>query len=78
MNISDFPESKLALIPQGAAYGLLIGLSVLFCGVILIAVKVQKAVSIVLDMSGQSKAKFKIAGRRNIYCQEGPPHVQCE
>jgi hypothetical protein len=26
--------SKLALIPQGAAYGLLIGLSVVFCGVI--------------------------------------------
>ncbi|KAJ5034811.1 hypothetical protein NUH16_006256 [Penicillium rubens] len=52
--------SKLALIPQGAAYGLLIGLSVLFCGVILIAVKVQKAY--LAEDSGKSEM-FMVANR---------------
>lgn len=33
----------VTLISQGTGYGLLIGLAVLFCGVILIAIKVQKA-----------------------------------
>lgn len=52
--------SKLALIPQGAAYGLLIGLSVVFCGVILIAVKVQKAY--LAEDSGKSEM-FMVANR---------------
>ncbi|KAF3017255.1 hypothetical protein E8E15_003079 [Penicillium rubens] len=59
--------SKLALIPQGAAYGLLIGLSVLFCGVILIAVKVQKAY--LAEDSGKSEM-FMVANRsvgRGLY-----------
>ncbi|KAJ5130021.1 Sodium/solute symporter [Penicillium bovifimosum] len=52
--------TKLALIPQGAAYGLLIGLSVLFCGVILIAVKIQKAY--LAEDSGKSEM-FMVANR---------------
>ncbi|KAK7962922.1 Sodium:solute symporter family-domain-containing protein [Apiospora aurea] len=32
-----------ALIPQGTAYGFLIGLGILFCAIILLAVKLQKA-----------------------------------
>ncbi|KAJ5236981.1 hypothetical protein N7489_007072 [Penicillium chrysogenum] len=45
---------------KGAAYGLLIGLSVLFCGVILIAVKVQKAY--LAEDSGKSEM-FMVANR---------------
>lgn len=52
--------ANLALISQGAAYGLLIGLGVLFCGVILIAVKVQKAY--LSEDSGKSEM-FMVANR---------------
>jgi Na+/proline symporter len=52
--------AKLALISQGAAYGLLIGLSVVFCGVILVAVKVQKAY--LAEDSGKSEM-FMVANR---------------
>ncbi|KAF3390513.1 Urea active transporter [Penicillium rolfsii] len=52
--------AKLALISQGSAYGLLIGLSVVFCGVFLIAVKVQKAY--LSEDSGKSEM-FMVANR---------------
>ena len=52
--------AKLALISQGAAYGLLIGLGIVFCGVILIAVKVQKA--FLAKDSGKSEM-FMVANR---------------
>ncbi|KAJ5730708.1 uncharacterized protein N7483_005216 [Penicillium malachiteum] len=52
--------AKLALISQGAAYGLLIGLGVLFCGVILFAVKIQKAY--LSEDSGKSEM-FMVANR---------------
>ncbi|KAJ5692270.1 hypothetical protein N7462_001693 [Penicillium macrosclerotiorum] len=51
---------NLVLISQGAAYGLLIGLGVLFCGVILIAVKIQKAY--LSEDSGKSEM-FMVANR---------------
>ena len=50
----------VSLILQGTGYGLLIGLAVLFCGVILIAVKVQKAY--LLEDSGKSEM-FMVANR---------------
>ncbi|KAK8103195.1 sodium/solute symporter [Apiospora sp. TS-2023a] len=49
-----------ALIPQGTAYGLLIGLGVLFCAVILLAVKLQKAY--LSEDSGTSEM-FMVANR---------------
>ncbi|KAK7976659.1 hypothetical protein PG989_015122 [Apiospora arundinis] len=49
-----------ALIPQGTAYGLLIGLGVLFCAVILLAVKLQKAY--LAEDSGTSEM-FMVANR---------------
>ncbi|KAJ5550249.1 Sodium/solute symporter [Penicillium sp. DV-2018c] len=52
--------TNLSLLPQGAAYGLLIGLSVLFCGVILVAVKIQKAY--LAEDSGKSEM-FMVANR---------------
>lgn len=42
-----------ALIPQGAAYGLLIGLSIVFCGIILLSIKIQK--DYLAEDSGQSE-----------------------
>lgn len=50
----------VSLISQGTGYGLLVGLAVLFCGVILIAVKVQKAY--LLEDSGKSEM-FMVANR---------------
>ena len=50
----------VSLISQGTGYGLLIGLAVLFCGVILIAVKVQRAY--LLEDSGKSEM-FMVANR---------------
>ncbi|KAI1500810.1 Sodium:solute symporter family-domain-containing protein [Biscogniauxia marginata] len=52
--------SGLNLVPQGTAYGLLIGLGILFCAVILIAVKVQKAY--LAEDSGTSEM-FMVANR---------------
>ncbi|KAJ2972048.1 hypothetical protein NQ176_g7380 [Zarea fungicola] len=49
-----------ALIPQGTAYGLLIGLSVLFCLIILIALKVQKAY---LEEDSGTSEMFMVANR---------------
>ncbi|KAK8043344.1 Sodium:solute symporter family-domain-containing protein [Apiospora rasikravindrae] len=49
-----------ALIPEGTAYGLLIGLGVLFCAVILLAVKLQKAY--LAEDSGTSEM-FMVANR---------------
>ena len=50
----------LQLIPQGTAYGLLIGLGVLFCVVILAAVRIQKAY--LAEDSGTSEM-FLVANR---------------
>ncbi|KIW12288.1 hypothetical protein PV08_09565 [Exophiala spinifera] len=50
----------LTLLSQGTGYGLLIGLSILFCGVILIAVKIQKAY--LKEDSGKSEM-FMVANR---------------
>lgn len=52
--------SGLTLIPQGAAYGLLIGLGILFCLVIIAAVKIQKAY--LAEDSGTSEM-FMVANR---------------
>ncbi|OKL57654.1 hypothetical protein UA08_07158 [Talaromyces atroroseus] len=52
--------ASLSLISQGAAYGLLVGLGVLFCGVILIAVKVQRVY--LSEDSGKSEM-FMVANR---------------
>lgn len=52
--------SGLELIPQGTAYGLLIGLGILFCVVILGAVHVQK--SHLSEDSGTSEM-FMVANR---------------
>jgi hypothetical protein len=52
--------SGLELVPQGTAYGLLIGLGVLFCGVILLAIKVQRAY--LSEDSGTSEM-FMVANR---------------
>ena len=60
MSSNTIDTAKLALISQGAAYGLLIGLSVLFCGVILFAVKIQKAY--LSEDSGKSEM-FMVANR---------------
>lgn len=50
----------VTLISQGTGYGLLIGLAVVFCGIILIAVKIQKAY--LLEDSGKSEM-FMVANR---------------
>jgi urea-proton symporter len=50
----------LTLLSQGTGYGLLIGLSLLFCGVILIAVKIQK--KYLMEDSGKSEM-FMVANR---------------
>lgn len=60
MSSNTIDTDKLALISQGAAYGLLIGLGVLFCGVILIAVKIQKLY--LSEDSGKSEM-FMVANR---------------
>lgn len=60
MSSNTIDTAKLALISQGAAYGLLIGLSVLFCGVILFAVKIQNAY--LSEDSGKSEM-FMVANR---------------
>ncbi|KAM0551203.1 hypothetical protein ACHAPJ_008546 [Fusarium lateritium] len=52
--------SGLNLIPQSTAYGMLIGLGVGFCGVILAAVKIQKAY--LSEDSGKSEM-FMVANR---------------
>jgi Na+/proline symporter len=49
-----------SLVPQGTAYGLLIGLGIAFCGVILIAIKIQKAY--LAEDSGTSEM-FMVANR---------------
>ena len=48
------------LVSQGTGYGLLIGLGVAFCGVILIALKIQKAY--LAEDSGTSEM-FMVANR---------------
>lgn len=48
------------LVPQSTGYGLLIGLGVAFCGVILIALKIQKAY--LSEDSGTSEM-FMVANR---------------
>jgi hypothetical protein len=48
------------LVPQSTGYGLLIGLGVAFCGVILIALKIQKAY--LAEDSGTSEM-FMVANR---------------
>lgn len=51
---------NITLIPQGTAYGLLIGLAVLFCAVILIAVKLQK---VYLEEDSGKSEMFMVANR---------------
>jgi len=51
---------NITLIPQGTAYGLLIGLAVLFCCVILIAVKLQK---VYLEEDSGKSEMFMVANR---------------
>lgn len=51
---------NITLIPQGTAYGLLIGLAVLFCCVILIAVKLQK---VYLEEDSGESEMFMVANR---------------
>ncbi|PYH40865.1 sodium:solute symporter family protein [Aspergillus saccharolyticus JOP 1030-1] len=48
------------LVPQGTAYGLLIGLGVLFCGVILVAIKIQRAY---LAEDSATSEMFMVANR---------------
>lgn len=50
----------LELIPQGTAYGLLIGLGVLFCAVILGAVRIQK---LYLSEDSSTSEMFMVANR---------------
>ncbi|KAL6872725.1 hypothetical protein J3F83DRAFT_771978 [Trichoderma novae-zelandiae] len=52
--------SGVPVIPQGAAYGLLIGLGVAFCGVILVAIKVQRAY---LSEDSSTSEMFMVANR---------------
>jgi urea-proton symporter len=52
--------SGVTLVDQGTGYGLLIGLGVAFCGVILIAVKVQKTY---LDEDSGTSEMFMVANR---------------
>ncbi|KAL4947480.1 Sodium:solute symporter family-domain-containing protein [Aspergillus filifer] len=51
---------EIDLVSQGTAYGLLVGLGVLFCGVILIAIKVQKAY---LSEDSATSEMFMVANR---------------
>jgi Na+/proline symporter len=50
----------LTLIDQGTGYGLLLGLGVAFCGVILVALKVQKAY---LSEDSATSEMFMVANR---------------
>lgn len=52
--------SGVPVIPQGTAYGLLIGLGVAFCGVILVAIKVQRAY---LSEDSSTSEMFMVANR---------------
>ncbi|OOF93555.1 hypothetical protein ASPCADRAFT_508668 [Aspergillus carbonarius ITEM 5010] len=52
--------AAVELVTQGTAYGLLIGLGVLFCGVILVAIKVQKAY---LSEDSNTSEMFMVANR---------------
>lgn len=52
--------SGASLVSQGTAYGLIIGLGVLFCGVILVAIKIQKLY--LAEDSGTSEM-FMVANR---------------
>lgn len=52
--------SGVPVIPQGTAYGLLIGLGVGFCGVILAAIKIQRAY---LSEDSSTSEMFMVANR---------------
>ncbi|OJJ37011.1 hypothetical protein ASPWEDRAFT_108248 [Aspergillus wentii DTO 134E9] len=56
----DLTTAGVTLVPQGVGYGLLIGLGVLFCAVIIIAVRIQK--SYLAEDSGKSEM-FMVANR---------------
>jgi Na+/proline symporter len=58
--MGEITSSGVTLISQGTGYGILIGLGILFCGVILVAVKIQK--SYLDEDSGQSEM-FMVANR---------------
>ncbi|KAE8336918.1 hypothetical protein BDV24DRAFT_178091 [Aspergillus arachidicola] len=60
MTVATLGVAGIDLIPQGTAYGLLIGLGVLFCGVILVAIKVQKAY---LSEDSATSEMFMVANR---------------
>lgn len=50
----------IELIPQSTGYGLLIGLSVIFCGVILVALRIQRAY---LSQDSGTSEMFMVANR---------------
>ncbi|KAK4031382.1 Sodium:solute symporter family-domain-containing protein [Parachaetomium inaequale] len=56
----SFDTAGVTLVPQATGYGLLVGLGVAFCGVILVAIKVQKAY--LSEDSGTSEM-FMVANR---------------
>ncbi|GES57704.1 sodium/solute symporter [Aspergillus terreus] len=58
--MGEITSSGVTLISQGTGYGMLIGLGVLFCGVILVAVKIQKAY---LDEDSGQSEMFMVANR---------------
>ncbi|KAF9889844.1 hypothetical protein FE257_006934 [Aspergillus nanangensis] len=58
--MGEISSSGVTLISQGTGYGMLIGLGILFCGVILLAVRVQKLY--LNEDSGQSEM-FMVANR---------------
>ena len=60
MSTLQLGVAGLELVPQSTGYGLLIGLGVGFCGVILVALKVQKAY--LSEDSGTSEM-FMVANR---------------
>ncbi|EHK50197.1 uncharacterized protein TrAtP1_007261 [Trichoderma atroviride] len=52
--------SGVPVIPQGTAYGLLIGLGVGFCGIVLVAIKIQRAY---LSEDSSTSEMFMVANR---------------
>lgn len=58
--MAQITTAGVTLVSQGTGYGLLIGLGILFCGVILIAVKIQKAY---LDEDSGKSEMFMVANR---------------
>ena len=60
MTQAELGAPGVELVPQGTAYGLLIGLGVFFCLVILVAIKVQRAY---LSEDSATSEMFMVANR---------------